>query len=132
MLLLAVEAPVLLVDSTTATTISISWTSAGSVVDSYEVMWQRDTSGECPEQDEGNTTITNGSTSYTMTDLEEYSTYTITLTAENFFSSATSNTTVALTQASGNSAKLSLVFVYIFAVLCHILQLHLLLQPLWG
>ena len=65
------------------------------------MMWQRDTSGECPEQDEGNTTITNGTTSYTITDLEEYSTYTITLTAVNFFSNATSNTTVALTQASG-------------------------------
>ena len=26
---------------------SLSWTSAGSVVDSYEVMWQRDTSTGC-------------------------------------------------------------------------------------
>ena len=65
------------------------------------MMWQRDTSGECPEQDEGNTTITNGSTSYTITDLEEYSTYMITLTTVNFFGDATRNTTVALTQEAG-------------------------------
>ena len=31
---------------------SMYWTSAGSVVDSYEVMWQRDTSGDCPDEDD--------------------------------------------------------------------------------
>ena len=45
------------------------------------MMWQRDTSGECPDEDEGSTTITDGSTSYTITGLEEYSTYKVTLTA---------------------------------------------------
>ena len=56
-----VEAPVLsVVGSTAATTISLSWTSAGSVVDSYEVMWQRDTSGDCPDENHGSMSIPSG------------------------------------------------------------------------
>ena len=40
--------------STTSTSISLSWSVPdGSMVTSYEVMWQRDTSGECPDEDEG-------------------------------------------------------------------------------
>ena len=55
------------VGTTTATSISLSWTSAGSEVDSYEVMW---TSGECPDGvDEGSATITE--TSYIIEDLRE-------------------------------------------------------------
>jgi len=69
------------VNSTTVTTIFIFRTSARSVVDSYEVMWVRDTSGECPDEDEGSAAITDGSTSYTMTGLEEDISYTITVTA---------------------------------------------------
>ena len=53
--------PSVTVSSTTATTISLSWTSAGSVVDSYEVVWERDTSGECSNEGEGSATITDGS-----------------------------------------------------------------------
>ena len=78
----------LTVESTTATTISLSWTSAGSVVDSYEVMWERDTSGECPDEDRNNTSLSGSSTSYTIRDLEEDSNYTITVSASNEIGSA--------------------------------------------
>jgi len=45
-------------------------------VDSYEVMWERDGT-------RSSTTITDGSTSYTLTGLEEEISYTITVTATN-------------------------------------------------
>ena len=85
-------------DSTTATNISLSWTSAGSVVESYEVMWERDTSGECPDEDEGSATITDGSTSYTITGLEEDSSYTITVTATSAVGSAVSEPVTGTTE----------------------------------
>ena len=82
---------------TTATSFSLSWTSASSVVDSYEVMWQRDTSRECSDEDEGNATITDGSTSYDIMGLEEDSSYTIIVTATNIAgSSAVSITEMTL------------------------------------
>ena len=97
-----VEAPVLsVVGSTTATTISLSWTSAGSVVTSYEVMWQRDTSGDCPDEDEGSMSITDGSTSYMITGLEEDSSYSITVEAVNSIGMAISNTATGMTQDAG-------------------------------
>ena len=86
-------------DSTTATNISLSWTSAGSVVDSYEVVWERDTSGECPDEDEGSVTITGGS--YTITGLEEDSNYTITVNATNAAGSAASEPVTAMTGEAG-------------------------------
>ena len=96
-----VEAPVLSVQSTTATTISISWTSTGSMVDSYEVMWQRDTSGDCSDQDVGSTTPTDGSTTYIITGLEESSNYTITVIATNANEMEISNSVTGFTQESG-------------------------------
>ena len=98
---LTVETPILLVESTSATTVSLSWTSAGSVVDSYEVMWQRDTSGDCPDENEGNTTLTDGSTSYNITGLEEDSNYTVTVMAMNSNDTATSNNITELTLEAG-------------------------------
>ena len=87
--------------STTATSISLSWTSAGSEVDSYEVMWQRDTSGECPDEDEDSISLTDGSTSYDIMGLEEDSSYSITVTASNAAGSAVSNTVTAMTLEAG-------------------------------
>ena len=74
------DPPVISMDPpTTATSISLSWTSAGSVVDSYEVMWS---STQCPgDTDKGNTTISD--TSYTIDDLRGGTAYTITVTATN-------------------------------------------------
>ena len=93
------------VETTTATTISLSWTSAGSVVDSYEVMWERDTSGECPDEDEGSTTITGNFTNYTITELEEHSSYTISVKASNVLGIAVSNSVYGVT---GEASELAL------------------------
>ena len=66
------------------------------------MMWQRDTSGECPDEDEGSTTITDGSTSYDIMGLEEDSSYSITVTAISVAgSSAVSNTVTAMTLEAG-------------------------------
>ena len=93
------------VNSTTATTISLSWTSAGSVVDSYEVMWERDISGECPDEDEGSATITDGSTSYDITGLEEDSSYNITVTATNEAGTEVSDLVMGVTGEAGERNK---------------------------
>jgi len=96
-----VQAPVVTVGSTTATTISLSWTSAGSVVNSYEVMWERDTSGECPDEDEGSATIIGGSISYTITGLEEDSNYTITVNATSAAGSTVSEPVTGMIGEAG-------------------------------
>ena len=72
--------PEVIVNSTTATTISLSWTMQSNLT---TITWERDTSGECSYEDKGSATITNGSTSYTITELEEESSYNITVTADN-------------------------------------------------
>ena len=71
------------------------------MVDIYEVMWQRDTSGDCPDEDDGSTTLTDGSTSYTITGLEESSNYTITVIATNADQMEVSNSVTGFTQESG-------------------------------
>ena len=94
--------PHVTVGITTATFTSLSWTSAGSEVDSYKVMWQRDTSGECPDEDEDSISLTDGSTSYDIMGLEEDSSYNITVTASNAAGdSSVSNTVTAMTLEAG-------------------------------
>ena len=101
----AVSAPVLSAGTSTATSISLSWTSAGSEAVSYEVMWETDDIGGCSGgSDMDSTTITDGSTSYDIMGLEEDSSYTITVTASNSAgSSAVSNTVTAMTLEAGES-----------------------------
>ena len=65
------------------------------------MMWQRDTSGECSDEDEGSTTITDGSTSYDIMGLEEDSSYSITVTAANSAGSAVSDAVTAMTVEAG-------------------------------
>ena len=65
------------------------------------MMWERDTSEECPDEDEGSTTITDGSTSYTITGLEEDSRYAITMTATNAAGSAASDPVTGMTGEAG-------------------------------
>ena len=89
------------VGSTTPTTIPLTWTSAGSEVDSYEVTWERDTSGKCPDVDEGSNTITDDSTNYTISGLQEGSNYTINVTATNTAGSAVSIPVTAMTGEAG-------------------------------
>ena len=88
-------------DPTTPTTIPLSWTSAGSEINNYELKWERDISGECTGVDEGSTTITDGSTSYTISRLQEDSSYTITVTATNTAGSAVSVPVTAVTGEAG-------------------------------
>ena len=81
------DPPVITVDSTTATSITISGgVPSDSVADSYEVMWQTNDVGGCVSggSDMNSTTINSGSiTSYEIMGLEEDSTYIITVTASN-------------------------------------------------
>ena len=65
------------------------------------MMWQRDTSGECPDEDEDSISLTDGSTSYDIMGLEEDSSYSITVTASNVAGSAVSNTVTAMTLEAG-------------------------------
>ena len=90
----------------TATSVSSFWSfPSGSVVTSYVVMWQRDTSGECSEWDRGRATITDASTSYDITGLEEDSSYSITVRAINRAgSSEDSNAVTAMTLEAGENS----------------------------
>ena len=68
----------------TATSTSLSWTSAGSEDVSYEVMWETDDIGGCSGgSDMSSTTITDDSTSYYIMGLEEDSCYIITVKTIN-------------------------------------------------
>ena len=96
------ETPILAVDSTTATTISLSWTSAGSIINNYTVVWEKQTTEECPNKDGASFVITDGSTSYTITGLEEYSSYDITVTASNIDGSTISDPMYGMTNEAGN------------------------------
>ena len=88
------------VDTTTATSIFLSWTSAGSEVDSYVVMW---TSHECPgDVDEGSATITDiTETSYIIEGLREGTSYTISVSATNSAVTSPSGTVTGDTQELG-------------------------------
>ena len=98
-----VLAPVVSLNLPEATTIALSWTSAGSVVDSYVVMWERDITGECRQEDEGSTTISGDLTSYDVVNLAGISTYTITVTASNSAGSAVSDAVSRMTGQVGES-----------------------------
>ena len=96
-----VAVPVVMADSTTATSISLSWTTGGSEGVSYTVVWQRDTSGDCSDVDQGNDTITDGSTNYDIVNLEEDSSHSIEVTASNTIGNETSETITEMTLAAG-------------------------------
>ena len=84
------DPPVITVDSTTATSITISGGVPGvpsdSVADSYVVMWVTNDVGGCVsgDSDMNSTAINSGSiTSYEIMELEEDTNYIITVTASN-------------------------------------------------
>ena len=104
----SVKTPVIMLNSAAeATTISLSWTSAGSVVDSYEVMWEKDTSGECPNEDEGSVTRDGDTTSYDIMGLAGISSYAITVTASNAVGSAVSESVSGMTGEIGESSHVA-------------------------
>ena len=83
------------------------------------MVWERDASGEYPDEDEGSATITDGSTSYTITGLEEDSSYTITVTANNAAGSAASEPVNANT-------KIKVILVVFYSVLpLHVTCVHM-------
>ena len=127
--------PSVTVGTTTATSISLSWTSAGSEVDSYEVMW-RFYFGECSGVRGGSTTVAGDMTNYTIEGLEEYITYSITVTATNDVSSTLNVTTVRTSEAGevisqvANSCPPYAVFYSLQLLLVLPLQLVPLAHPL--
>ena len=70
---------------------------------SYEVMWETDNIGGCSGgSDMDSNTITDGSTSYDITELEEDTSYVITVTASNpAGSSEVRNTVTPMTMEAG-------------------------------
>ena len=93
-------APVLSVITTSATSISLSWTSTDSEDVSYEVMWETDDIGGCSGvRDMNSTTVTDGSTSYDIMGLEEDSSYSITLTVSSPETRDSVNVTVKTLEA---------------------------------
>ena len=72
-----------MVTTTTATTISLSWTVPHGSFGIYEVMWKRDVQGRCTDEAVGSTTIIDSSTNYTITGLEEDSNYIIIVRVTN-------------------------------------------------
>ena len=102
------SAPVL--DSTptvTTDTITISGSvPSGSVVTSYVVQWQRDTSLVCPDlRDDGSITVASSSfTGHTITGLEPGNRYTITVTVSNGAGSGpVSDAVTAMTTVTGKA-----------------------------
>ena len=90
------DPPVISVDSTTATSITLSGgVPSDSVADSYEVMWERDISIGCSDEDESSATSIGE-----ITGLHEDSSYTITVTASNSAGSS-EDTVTAMTLEAG-------------------------------
>ena len=87
--------------STTATTISLSWSvPSGSVVDTIVLGWQRNTAVGCPDTNQGITTLTDSSANHVITGLEEDSSYSITVRAVNAAGSSQDIITAMTVEAS--------------------------------
>ena len=89
------DPPVITVDSTTATSIIISGSvPSDSVADSYEVIWVRDITVGCSNEDEGMATSVGE-----IANLQEDSNYTITVTAFNSAGNSETSVTVMTMEA---------------------------------
>ena len=86
------------VGSVTPTSIAVTWSSGGSEGVGYEVEWTYN--GECSGISGGSMSV-GGDTSYTIEDLQEYITYSITVRATNSLSTANS------TAADGRTSEAS-------------------------
>ena len=106
----------------TATSIPVSWTSGGSEGVSYQLQWTY--TGSC-DGTNGDSTSGISERSQTIEELEEYSSYSITVTASNSLTSSAVSTAV-----SGNTSEASMSVIGI-AFLAHVsvpLQYLLLLR----
>ena len=83
----------------TATTISLMWTSAGSVVNGYEVEWTYD--GDCAGVSGGSANVSGDETNLTINGLDEFSPYSFSVNASNDISSAVSNMATGMTNKAG-------------------------------
>ena len=94
--------PVLADATATSTTIALSWTQSGSSVDSYTISYTY-TIRRCGSSPvSGSEEISDGNArSFTLTDLEEDSDYTITLTAISAAGQLTSHQITATTNTAG-------------------------------
>ena len=92
------------VGSVTPTSIPVAWTSGGSEGVGYEVEWTYN--GGCSGISGGSMSV-GGDTSYTIEDLQEYITYSITVRASNSLSTADS------TAADGRTSEASELILFI-------------------
>ena len=92
----------LMVTSSTATNMSLTWIVRNHSIEIYELVWERDNLEMCPLKDKGSIIITTGSTSYTIARLEEDSNYTITVAAINAAGSAVSDPITGMTKKACN------------------------------
>ena len=90
---------------------------SSGTIESYDVMWERDSTGKCPAEDDGRVTITNGtaSYSYTITGLEEDSYYKVTVTATNAAESVVSDPVTGLTEEAGKGVADTIVITSLVA-----------------
>ena len=88
-------------ESTTPTTIQLSWTSSGTAVNMYIISWKRDATKKCFNDHADNSTIAGDSTTYSITGLEEDSGYIITVTASNAVEIVDSLPVIGMTMKAG-------------------------------
>ena len=100
--------PNVMLDTVGPFSASISWAGSGPVVDSYEVKWQRDTSGECGDEHQDSSTISGSDSSYEITNLFGNSVYSVTVTASNSAGTATSVPLPISTSKAGTYSLLGL------------------------
>ena len=70
---------------------------SASVGVTYEVMWQRSAHEECPYDDHGGAVIPNGAFTYEITNLQEKSAYSVSVSVTNAAGTSTSNTVTTMT-----------------------------------
>ena len=104
-----------------STSIPLTWTSAGSEAVSYEVEWTYD--GQCAGISGGRASAGVGMTSYTIDDLEEAITYSITVNATNAVGDAVSPAANGMTSEAGKTSQ----YIMISRVTCYSLQFPLVL-----
>ena len=96
-------APIVMEFSASPFSISVSWTSSGAVVDSYEVLWDKATPDDCPDVHTGSATVSGTPpSSYDITGLFGDSAYIIRVNATNAAGSAISGPLVVFTEEHGN------------------------------
>ena len=106
--------------------ILLSWSiPTGPPTNNYTVTWERDTTGECSDEDEGSATLNDDLTSYILTGLEEDSDYTITVIGLNAFGGAVSDPLTISTQEAGKSHLTNYCISWcLLSTYCHLYFIH--------